>query len=287
MQQDSRARTGPNTAIVGEDVRRALAEDVGGGDVTARLVPPGLRAEGAVISREAAVLCGQAWFEAVFAQLGGGVSVEWALADGAPVTAGETLCHLKGPARTLLTGERTALNFLQTLSGTATRTAAYRARIGDLPVVLLDTRKTLPGLRHAQKYAVRCGGGANHRLGLYDGILIKENHIATSGSITRAIEDARALATGLPIEAEVEDLAGAAEAIAAGADIVLLDNFDLDTLREAVARHRGQTLLEASGGITLDNIRAIALTGVDRISIGALTKDVFATDLSMRLHFVR
>ncbi|MCC6206747.1 MAG: carboxylating nicotinate-nucleotide diphosphorylase [Gammaproteobacteria bacterium] len=287
MKEELQTIPGPDLSMVQEDVRRALAEDVGSGDVTARLVPAELRAEGVVISREAAVLCGQVWLEEVFEQLGGGVTVEWALTDGAPVIAGQTLCRLHGPARTLLTGERTALNFLQTLSGTATRAAAYRARIGDLPAILLDTRKTLPGLRHAQKYAVRCGGGANHRLGLYDGILIKENHIATSGSITRAIENARALGAGLPIETEVEDLDGAAEAIAAGADIVLLDNFDLDTLREAVARHKGQALLEASGGITLDNIRAIALTGVDRISIGALTKDVFATDLSMRLHFVR
>jgi nicotinate-nucleotide pyrophosphorylase (carboxylating) len=273
--------------VVHTDVARALAEDVGSGDVTARLVPAALRAEGAVISREAAVLCGRAWFEAVFEQLGGGVTVEWTLPDSAPVAAGQTLCRLRGPARALLTGERTALNFLQTLSGTATRVRAFHERIKDLPVALLDTRKTVPGLRHAQKYAVRCGGGRNHRLGLYDGILIKENHIATSGSITKAIESARKLNTGLPIETEVENLDEAAEAIHAGADIVLLDNFGLADLREAVARHRGQALLEASGGITLDNLRAIALTGVDRISIGALTKDVFATDLSMRLHFVR
>jgi nicotinate-nucleotide pyrophosphorylase (carboxylating) len=277
----------PPTHIVHKDVARALAEDVGTGDVTARLVPEDFRAEGTVISREAAVLCGQAWFEAVFEQLGGGVVVEWEIIDGAAVAAGQTLCRLRGPARTLLTGERTALNFLQTLSGTATRVRAYHERIQDLPVALLDTRKTLPGLRHAQKYAVRCGGGRNHRLGLYDGILIKENHIATAGSIAQAIENARGLGTSLPIEVEVENLTEAAEAIEAGADIVLLDNFELDTLREAVARHKGQALFEASGGITLDNLRAIALTGVDRISIGALTKDVFATDLSMRLHFVR
>jgi nicotinate-nucleotide pyrophosphorylase (carboxylating) len=277
----------PPTHVVHANVARALAEDVGTGDVTARLVPEDRRAEGTVISREAAVLCGQAWFEAVFEQLGGGVSTEWALPDGASVAAGQSLCRLRGPARTLLTGERTALNFLQTLSGTATRVRAYHERIKDLPVALLDTRKTLPGLRLAQKYAVRCGGGTNHRLGLYDGILIKENHIATSGSISRAIENARKLHTGLPIETEAENLDEAAEAIAAGADIVLLDNFSLPDLREAVARHKGQSLLEASGGITLDNLRAIALTGVDRISIGALTKDVFATDLSMRLHFVR
>jgi nicotinate-nucleotide pyrophosphorylase (carboxylating) len=240
-----------------------------------------------VISREDAVLCGRDWFEAVFEELGGGVTVEWTAVDGAPVAAGQTLCRLHGPARTLLTGERTALNFLQTLSGTATRVRAYHDRIADLPVTLLDTRKTLPGLRRAQKYAVRCGGGANHRLGLYDGILIKENHIATSGSITAAIEHARNLNTGLPIEVEAETLDEAAAAVAAGADIVLLDNFDLATLREAVTRHKGGTLLEASGGITLDNLRAVALTGVDRISIGALTKDVSATDLSMRVHFVR
>jgi len=277
----------PPAHIVSEDVARALAEDVGGGDATARLVPVDLHAEGTVISREAAVLCGQAWFEAVFAQLGGGVTVEWTLADGALIETGQTLCRLHGPARTLLTGERAALNFLQTLSGTATRVRTYHERIRDLPVALLDTRKTLPGLRHAQKYAVRCGGGINHRLGLYDGILIKENHIATCGSIAQAIENARQLHTGLPIEAEVENLAGVAEAIRAGADIVLLDNFSLVDLREAVARHRGQALLEASGGITLDNLRATALTGVDRISIGALTKDISATDLSMRLYFVR
>ena len=281
------AVTGPDPDVVSADVARALAEDVGAGDVTARLVPADLRAEGTVISREAAVLCGRDWFEAVFAQLGGGVTVAWALADGAAVEPGQTLCRLAGPARTLLTGERTALNFLQTLSGTATRVHAYRERIRDLPVALLDTRKTLPGLRHAQKYAVRCGGGINHRLGLYDGILIKENHIATSGSITRAIDAARRLHAGLPIEVEAETLEEADEAVLAGADIVLLDNFDLPRLREAVARHKGRTLLEASGGITLDTLRAVALTGVDRISLGTLTKDVSATDLSMRLNFVR
>jgi nicotinate-nucleotide pyrophosphorylase (carboxylating) len=287
MKTKSQAIPGPDPSAVRADVRRALAEDVGIGDVTARLVPAGLRAEGTVISREDAVLCGQAWFEAVFEELGGGVTVEWTAADGAAAAAGQTLCRLHGPARTLLTGERTALNFLQTLSGTATRVRAYHERIEDLPVALLDTRKTLPGLRHAQKYAVRCGGGTNHRMGLYDGILIKENHIATSGSITAAIENARGLNSGLPIEVEAETLDEAAAAVAAGADIVLLDNFDLATLREAVSRHKGQALLEASGGITLDNLRAVALTGVDRISIGALTKDVSATDLSMRVHFVR
>jgi nicotinate-nucleotide pyrophosphorylase (carboxylating) len=287
MKTESQAIPGPELAAVREDVRRALAEDIGTGDVTARLVPAGLRAEGTVISREDAVLCGRAWFEAVFEELGGSVTVGWMAADGAPVAAGQTLCRLQGPARTLLTGERAALNFLQTLSGTATRVRAYHERIEDLPVTLLDTRKTLPGLRRAQKYAVRCGGGANHRMGLYDGILIKENHIATSGSIMQAIENARELNTGLPIEVEAETLDEAAAAVAAGADIVLLDNFDLDTLHEAVVRHKGRALLEASGGITLDNLRAVALTGVDRISIGALTKDVSATDLSMRVHFVR
>jgi nicotinate-nucleotide pyrophosphorylase (carboxylating) len=287
MKTQSQTIPGPDPSAVRADVRRALAEDIGTGDVTARLVPAGLRAGGTVISREDAVLCGRDWFEAVFEELGGGVTVEWTAADGAPVAAGQTLCRLHGPARTLLTGERTALNFLQTLSGTATRVRAYHDRIADLPVTLLDTRKTLPGLRRAQKYAVRCGGGANHRLGLYDGILIKENHIVTSGSITAAIENARSLNTGLPVEVEAETLDEAAAAVAAGADIVLLDNFDLATLREAVSRHKGRALLEASGGITLDNLRAVALTGVDRISIGALTKDVSATDLSMRVHFVR
>ena len=263
-------------------VRRALAEDVGSGDVTAALIPEDARATARVICREHAVLCGCAWFDAVFAELDERIDVKWNLRDGERVQPDQVLCTLSGPARALLTGERAALNLLQTLSGTATRAARYAAAVEGLPVRILDTRKTLPGLRIEQKYAVRTGGCHNHRIGLYDGILIKENHIAAAGSITAAVAAARALNTDLPVEIEVEDLDELREGIAAGADILLLDNFSLDLLREAVALTAGRAKLESSGGVTLDNLRAIAETGVDYISTGALTKDVMAIDLSMR-----
>ena len=263
-------------------VRRALAEDIGSGDVTAALIPADTRARASVICREAAVLCGCAWFDAVFAELDERIQVKWNLRDGDRAQPDQELCTLSGPARALLTGERAALNLLQTLSGTATRAAQYAAAVAGLPVRVLDTRKTLPGLRLEQKYAVRTGGCHNHRIGLYDGILIKENHIAAAGSITAAVAAARALNTHLPVEVEVENLVELREGLDAGADILLLDNFTLDLMREAVAVNAGRARLEASGGVTLDNIRSIAETGVDYISTGALTKDVKAIDLSMR-----
>jgi nicotinate-nucleotide pyrophosphorylase (carboxylating) len=263
-------------------VRRALAEDIGSGDVTAALIPEDARATARVVCREAAVLCGCAWFDAVFAEIDERIHVKWNLRDGERVQPDQVLCTLSGPARALLTGERTALNLLQTLSGTATRAAQYAAAVAGLPVRVLDTRKTLPGLRMEQKYAVRTGGCHNHRIGLYDGILIKENHIAAAGSLSAAIAAARALNTQLPVEVEVENLDELREGLAAGADILLLDNFTLDLLRDAVALTAGRAKLEASGGVTLENIRSIAETGVDCISTGALTKDVKAIDLSMR-----
>ncbi|WJW75079.1 carboxylating nicotinate-nucleotide diphosphorylase [Thiohalobacter sp. IOR34] len=263
-------------------VRRTLEEDIGGGDLTAGLIPEDALAEARVLCRESAVLCGRAWFDAVFAELDPRIQIHWQAADGDAVQPGQTLCRLQGPARPLLSGERSALNLLQTLSGTATLARRYAERVADLPVRILDTRKTLPGLRHAQKYAVRTGGCHNHRLGLYDGILIKENHILAAGSIAAAVAAARRLGSDLPVEVEVEDLDEAREALDAGADILLLDNFDLSRLREAVRLNAGRAKLEASGGVTLDNLRAIAETGVDFISTGALTKDVRAIDLSMR-----
>ncbi|WP_297528593.1 carboxylating nicotinate-nucleotide diphosphorylase [Thiohalobacter sp.] len=263
-------------------VRRCLDEDLGGGDLTAALVPEDALARARVIAREPAVLCGLAWFNAVFAELDPRIRIDWHQQEGDRVAADTLLCTLSGPARPLLSGERSALNLLQTLSGTATLARRYADAVAGLPVRLLDTRKTLPGLRHAQKHAVRMGGCHNHRMGLYDGILIKENHIAACGSIAAAVAAARQLGTDLPVEVEVENLAELDAALEAGADILLLDNFDLETLREAVARNRGHARLEASGGVTLETVRAIAETGVDFISVGSLTKDVKAIDLSMR-----
>jgi nicotinate-nucleotide pyrophosphorylase (carboxylating) len=268
-----------------EAVRTALTEDVGSGDITALLIPEGRIATATVRSREQAVICGSAWFNAVFLELDERVSTYWDVRDSDRINPDQILCRLRGPARALLTGERTALNFLQTLSATATCARRYADSVAGLPVRILDTRKTIPGLRAAQKYAVRAGGCHNHRTGLHDGVLIKENHISVAGSVTRAIQAARALETGLPVEIEVEDLSGLAEALDAGADIVLLDNFDTDTLKAAVDINAGRSRLEASGGVTLDNIRAIASTGVDTISVGALTKDIAAVDLSMRIVF--
>ncbi len=269
---------------VREDVRRALQEDVGGGDITAALIDTDRQAEATVISREHAVLCGRPWFEQAFLLLDQSVRIAWRAQDGDSVEPNQILCVVYGPARVLLTGERTALNFLQTLSGTATAARRYVEALGDSGVELLDTRKTIPGLRQAQKYAVRCAGGRNHRMGLYDGVLIKENHIAAAGSIGRAVDQARHHAPrDIPVEVEVEDLQQLHEALAAGADIVLLDNMEPDLLRQAVAINNGRSRLEASGGITLDNIRAVADTGVDYISIGAITKHVRAVDLSMRI----
>lgn len=263
-------------------VHTALAEDVGTGDVTARLIPEDARGRATVISRETAVLCGAAWFNAVFQCLDEAVQVHWEAHDGDAVKPDQVLCHLEGPARALLTGERTALNFLQTLSGTATLARRYAEAVAGLPVRILDTRKTLPGLRLAQKYAVRTGGCHNHRTGLYDGILIKENHIAAAGSVGAAVRAARALGTGLAVEVEVEDLDQVREALDAGADILLLDNFSRADLEAAVALTAGRAKLEASGGVSLETVHAIAATGVDFVSVGGLTKDVHALDLSMR-----
>jgi nicotinate-nucleotide pyrophosphorylase (carboxylating) len=272
-----------------EQVARALSEDVGTGDLTAALVPAGRRGRATVITREPAVVCGQAWFDEVFRQLDPSVHVAWEVAEGSPVLAEALLCRLEGPARSLLTGERTALNFLQTLSGTATVAGRYAAILAGLRCRVLDTRKTIPGLRRAQKYAVRCGGGSNHRMGLYDGILIKENHIVAAGSIAAAVSAARDQEAGVPVEVEVETLDELRQALDAGADMALLDEFSLDELRAAVESNRthprGPIKLEASGNVTIETLRAIAETGVDFISVGSLTKHVRAIDLSMRFQF--
>ncbi len=267
---------------VQESVRRALAEDVGGGDLTAALIPADEISEARVISREPAVLCGTAWFDAVFHAFDASTEIVWNVRDGDRIHPNQVLCTLRGSSRVLLTGERAALNFLQTLSGTATAARCYADAVQGSKTRILDTRKTLPGLRAAQKYAVRCGGGHNHRMGLYDGILIKENHIMAAGSITRAVAAARAQAPRVMVEVEVETLNELREALEAGADRLLLDNFELDQLREAVAITAGRAELEASGGITLENVRAVAEIGVDFISIGSITKHLHAVDLSMR-----
>ena len=268
-----------------EQVARALREDVGSGDLTANLVPATRRADATVITRDDAVICGQPWFEATFAQLGGRLTIAWRVSEGAQVSGDSTLCSLHGDARTLLTGERTALNFLQLLSATATAARRFVEAVAGTGCQILDTRKTIPGLRTAQKYATAVGGARNHRLGLYDAVLIKENHIAAAGSIAAAVAAARST-TRVSIEVEVENLDELREAIAARPDSVLLDDFSLDNLRAAVALNRahGSPLkLEASGGIHLENVRDIALTGVDFISVGSLTKHVRAVDLSMRI----
>ncbi len=268
---------------ISDSVRRALAEDIGSGDLTATLIPAHNRARANVITRDDAVLCGTAWFDEVFRQLDKQIVISWGARDGDHIHADQTLCHVQGPARAVLSGERMALNFLQLLSGVATQTRHYVEAVRGTRASILDTRKTVPGLRRAQKYAVACGGGKNHRLGLFDGVLIKENHILAAGSITRAVQQAKtSTAQGIPIEIEVENFNQLREALDAGADSLLLDNFDLDALRKAVAYARGRATLEASGGITLENVRAIAETGVDFISVGVLTKNVSAVDLSMR-----
>ena len=266
-----------------EEVRRALAEDVGDGDLTAALIPAGAIASATVICREPGILCGSAWFDEVFWQLEGEVEVFWNRREGDPIASGETLCTLQGHARTLLTGERTALNFLQTLSGTATLASLYARAVEGTGCRVLDTRKTLPGLRLAQKHAVRTGGCHNHRIGLFDAILIKENHITACGGIAPAVERARASGGAVMIEVEVENLQELRQAIDAHADRILLDNFDLDTLREAVTLTAGRIPLEASGNVSLENIRAVAETGVDFVSVGGLTKHLRALDLSMRI----
>ncbi len=271
------------TSEIEANVRRALLEDVGSGDITAQLIPAERLAKATVISRDAAVIAGTAWVDAVFRQLDPRVAVHWQVVDGDRVKPDQVLFHLEGPARSLLTGERSALNFLQMLSGVATKAQHYADMVADTKVQLLDTRKTLPGLRMAQKYAVTCGGCHNHRIGLFDAFLIKENHIAASGGIAEAISAAHKIAPGKPVEIEVESLSELRQALDAGADIVMLDELSLDDMREAVAINGGRAKLEASGGINDQTLRVIAETGVDYISIGALTKDVKAVDLSMRL----
>lgn len=271
-------------AAIAQAVRAALDEDIGTGDLTALLIPATANAAATVISREAAILCGTAWFEQVFHALDQRVIIQWHAADGDAIKPDQLLCSLRGPARALLSGERTALNFLQTLSGTATLARRYADAVAGTQAKVLDTRKTLPGLRAAQKYAVVCGGGYNHRQGLYDGVLIKENHILAAGSIGAAIAHAQAIAPAdVLLEVEVEDLNELREAIAAGARRVLLDNFSLADLQAAVMLGKGDVELEASGGITLANIHAVASTGVHYISVGDMTKNVQAVDLSMRL----
>jgi nicotinate-nucleotide pyrophosphorylase (carboxylating) len=267
---------------ISDNVRQALTEDVGSGDITASLIPAASTARARVITREPMVLAGQPWVDALFATLDPRVQLYWQAGEGAWLEAGATLLELEGPARSLLTGERAALNFLQTLSGTATGVARHVALLAGTQARLLDTRKTLPGLRLAQKYAVGIGGGQNHRLGLYDAFLIKENHIMAAGSIGAAIAQAHAIAPGKPVEVEVENLEELNAAIAAGADIIMLDNFDTAAMKEAVAINAGRAKLEASGGISQGNLRDIAETGVDFISMGALTKDLQSIDLSMR-----
>jgi nicotinate-nucleotide pyrophosphorylase (carboxylating) len=269
-------------------IDRALDEDIGTGDLTAALIPEGADGRAAVITREPAIVCGVPYVEAVFARLDPRVRIDWRTSEGARAAADDVLFHLRGPARALLTGERTALNFLQLLSGTATAAHAYVERIEGTGCRLLDTRKTLPGLRTAQKYAVRIGGGRNHRIGLFDGILIKENHIMAAGSIAQAVAAARAAGTEVPVEVEVENLEELRRAIEAGADIALLDDFSLTDMAAGVDENRRAARplkLEASGGVSLDTIRKIAETGVDFISVGSITKHVRAIDLSMRFEW--
>ena len=269
------------------NVSVALAEDVGKGDLTAWLVPAERIARARVISRENAVLCGTAWFDCCFSQLDTGIAIRWIASDGERVAPGQVLCEIEGPARALLTGERSALNFLQLLSGVASKAREFVDAVSGTKALIVDTRKTIPGLRVAQKYAVKCGGGGNHRMGLYDGILIKENHILAAGGIATALSAAQRVAASAPgncqfIEVEVETIAELQQALDAGAKMILLDNMSLEQMRAAVSVNAGRAVLEASGNVNLDTVRGIAETGVDRISIGGLTKDVRALDLSMR-----
>ena len=275
-----------NDSEIERSVAAALSEDVGSGDLTAQLVPAGRIARATIVSREHAVLCGSAWFERCFRKLDATIEIAWRVRDGERLSPGQTVCEIAGPARALLTGERTALNFLQMLSGVASKARQYADAVAGTKAQVVDTRKTLPGLRLAQKYAVLCGGGGNHRIGLHDAILIKENHILAAGSIAAAMATAQAIAAAAGhckfIQVEVENLDELRQALDAGAAMILLDNMSLDQMREAVAIASGKAVLEASGNVSLDTVRAIAETGVDRISVGSLTKDVRALDLSMR-----
>ncbi|TLY63138.1 MAG: carboxylating nicotinate-nucleotide diphosphorylase [Gammaproteobacteria bacterium] len=275
-------------ADLGSQVAAALREDLGSGDVTAQLVPPDQRVRGRIITREDAILCGRPWVDETFRQLDADIRLEWHAADSERIAAGQELVHIQGRARAVLSGERTALNFLQLLSATATAARRFVEAVAGTGCTILDTRKTLPGLRTAQKYAVRCGGAHNHRIGLYDMVLIKENHIAAAGSLLAAVTAAKRAGTGKPIEVEVESVAELEEALAAAPDVVMLDDFTQAELSAAVAlkRARGRAVkLEASGSVSLERVRAIAETGVDYISVGALTKNIRAVDLSMRLEF--
>lgn len=276
----------PENRPPGEDIETqvatALAEDFGTGDITAAIIPANTMAKARVVSREPAIICGSAWFDSVYRQLDESVVVDWEIEDGEAVGANKVVCNLRGPARALLSGERSALNFLQHLSAIATKTRRYVNAVRGTQARILDTRKTTPCLRSAQKYAVNCGGGKNHRMGLYDMILIKENHILAGGSITSAVETARQQNPKVKIEVETESLDEVQEALDADADIIMLDNFDLPQMRKAVALVDHRSKIEASGGIHLDTVRAIAETGVDYISVGALTKDIRSIDLSMR-----
>ena len=270
-------------SAIRENVKAAFKEDLGSGDLTAKLIPVSARAKATVITREAAVLCGTQWFEACFRKLDPKVKIRWTAKDGDNIQAGKALCEINGKARAMLTAERPALNFLQMLSATATLTRRYTEAIKGARTAIMDTRKTLPGLRIAQKYAVKVGGGKNQRVGLFDGILIKDNHILAAGGVTQALQQAKKLAKpGVSIQIEVENLQELKEALSAGAKLILLDNFNLEQLREAVRITAKRAQLEASGGVNLENVRAIAETGVDRISIGSLTKDIKAIDLSLR-----
>tara|TARA_R110002072_G_scaffold172728_5_gene327075 strand:+ start:20839 stop:21675 length:837 start_codon:yes stop_codon:yes gene_type:complete len=271
------------THAIRSNVQQALQEDIGTGDITAQLISETKNASATVITRDNAVICGTAWVNEIFNQLSHKLTIAWEVEDGDSVSANSTLFTITGPARAILSGERAALNFLQTLSGTATISQKYSRLISHTQAKLLDTRKTIPGLRLAQKYAVECGGCLNHRLGLYDAFLIKENHIMACGGITQAIKQARSIAPEKTVEVEVENLEEFDEALSAHADIIMLDNFSLDTLREAVAKNNKQAKLEASGNVTIETLVPIAETGVDFISIGALTKDCKAIDLSMRV----
>ena len=268
--------------VINENVRSALKEDIGKGDITANLIDDATQLRASVITREFAVVSGQQWVNAVYAVIDKKIIIDWRVNDGDLVDPNQILFTISGPARSVLTGERTALNFLQCLSATATTTHRYVQCISHTKCRILDTRKTIPGLRLAQKYAVTCGGGENHRMGLYDAFLIKENHIAACGSISEAVKRAKSSLTECPIEVEVENLDELDQAQNAGADIIMLDNFSLDLMKQAVQQRSGNVKLEASGNVSLDNVGAVAETGVDFISVGALTKNICAIDLSMR-----
>ncbi|UQB41439.1 carboxylating nicotinate-nucleotide diphosphorylase [Thiomicrospira microaerophila] len=269
-----------------QNVRQGLAEDLGEADLTAELIPIETQAQASVIVREDAIVCGQPWFNEVFRQLDPSVRINWTCQDGDPVKANQPLCEIEGAARSILTAERTALNFLQTLSATATSTAQYVAALASSKTQLLDTRKTLPGLRLAQKYAVKCGGGHNHRFGLYDAILIKENHIIACGGLSKAVQRAKQQNPNVNVEVETENLNELKQALNAKADIIMLDNFNIDMIKQAVQINQGQAKLEVSGNVELDQLAILGTTGVDFISTGAITKHIKAIDLSMRFKFI-